>query len=43
MIEAHRSGSWRALTGGHAVQTVEDCIVETPGWSPVPTTGAPVR
>ena len=29
IIEAHRTKSWRALTGGYAVETVEDCIMET--------------
>ena len=29
ILEAHRTGSWRALTGGYAVETVEDCVTET--------------
>ena len=29
ILEAHRSGSWRALTGGYGVETVEDCVNET--------------
>ncbi|MCY4563721.1 MAG: hypothetical protein OXE40_04485 [Gammaproteobacteria bacterium] len=29
VIEAHRTGSWRALTGGYRVETVEDCVTET--------------
>src|SRR2546430_17533838 len=27
--ESFRVGSWRALTGGQVVETVEDCIIET--------------
>ncbi len=29
IIECHRSGSWRALVGGYAVETTEDCVKET--------------
>ncbi len=29
ILEAHRTGSWRALAGGYAVETVEDCVTET--------------
>ena len=29
ILEAHRTRSWRALTGGYRVETVEDCIAET--------------
>ncbi len=29
ILEAHRTGSWRALTGGYPVETVEDCVTET--------------
>lgn len=29
ILESHRVGSWRALTGGHRVETVEDCVTET--------------
>jgi hypothetical protein len=29
IIECWRVGSWRALTGGYAVETVEDCVTET--------------
>jgi hypothetical protein len=29
ILECYRVGSWRALSGGYAVETVEDCIVET--------------
>ena len=29
ILEAHRTGTWRALTGGYAVETVEDCVTET--------------
>ena len=29
ILEAHRTGSWRALTGGYCVETVEDCVTET--------------
>ena len=28
ILETHRTGSWRALTGGYAVETVEDCVTE---------------
>ena len=28
ILEAHRTGSWRALAGGYAVETVEDCVTE---------------
>lgn len=29
ILEAHRTGTWRALRGGHPLETVEVCIVET--------------
>lgn len=29
ILEAHRTGSWRALTGGYRVETVEECVTET--------------
>ena len=29
ILEAQRTGPWRALTGGYAVETVEDCVTET--------------
>ena len=29
IFEAHRTGSWRALTGGYRVETVEECVAET--------------
>ena len=29
ILEAHRTGSWPALTGGYAVETVEVCVTET--------------
>jgi len=29
ILECYRVGSWRALSGGYAVETVEDCIIET--------------
>ena len=29
ILEAHRTGSWRALSGGYRVETVEDCVAET--------------
>ena len=29
ILESHRVGSWRALTGGYRVETVEDCVIET--------------
>ncbi len=29
ILEAHRTGSWRPLTGGNRVETVEDCVTET--------------
>jgi len=29
IIEAHRIGAWKALTGGHSVETVADCVTET--------------
>ncbi|MDE0103555.1 MAG: hypothetical protein OXN89_14360 [Bryobacterales bacterium] len=29
ILEAYRTGSWRALTGGYHVETVEDCVAET--------------
>jgi len=29
ILESHRVGSWRALTGGYGVETVEECVGET--------------
>ncbi len=29
ILESHRVGLWRALTGGYRVETVEDCVTET--------------
>jgi hypothetical protein len=29
IIECWRAGAWRALSGGYAIETVEDCVVET--------------
>lgn len=29
ILESFRVGSWRALTGGYQVETVEDCVTET--------------
>jgi hypothetical protein len=29
ILECWRTGSWRALTGGYRVETVEDCVTET--------------
>ena len=29
ILECYRVGSWRALTGGYSVETVEDCVTET--------------
>ena len=29
IIESHRIGAWRALAGGHCVETVDDCVTET--------------
>jgi hypothetical protein len=29
ILEAHRTGSWKALTGGYGVETVEACVIET--------------
>ena len=29
IFEAHRTASWRALTGGYRVETVEQCVTET--------------
>ena len=29
IIESHRLGAWRALTGGYQIETVEDCVTET--------------
>ena len=29
ILEAHRTGMWRALTGGYRVETVEECVTET--------------
>ena len=28
IIEAHRTGAWRALAGGYVLETVEDCVTE---------------
>ena len=29
ILEAHRTDSWRALTGGYRVETGEECVTET--------------
>jgi hypothetical protein len=29
ILECHRTTSWRALTGGYGVETVEECVTET--------------
>lgn len=29
ILEGFRVGSWRALSGGYVVETVEDCLIET--------------
>ena len=29
IVECHRTRSWRALSGGYSVETVEDCVTET--------------
>ena len=29
ILECCRTNSWRALTGGYRVETVEDCVAET--------------
>ena len=29
ILEAFRTGSWKALTGGYGVETVEACVTET--------------
>ncbi len=29
ILEAHRTKTWRALTGGYRVETVEECVTET--------------
>ena len=29
ILECFRVGAWKALTGGYAVETVEDCVIET--------------
>ena len=29
ILETHRTGSWRALSGGYPVETVEECVAET--------------
>jgi hypothetical protein len=29
IVESFRAASWRALTGGYRVETVEDCVIET--------------
>ena len=29
ILESFRIGAWRALSGGYAVETVEDCVTET--------------
>ena len=33
ILECFRGGSWRALSNGYSVETVEDCVTETqPGF-----------
>lgn len=29
ILEAHRTSTWKALTGGYGVETVEACVMET--------------
>ena len=29
ILECYRTASWRALTGGYRVETVEECVTET--------------
>jgi hypothetical protein len=29
ILEAHRTNSWKALTGGYGIETVEACVIET--------------
>src|SRR6266478_6571892 len=29
ILECWRVGAWRALAGGYALETVEDCVIET--------------
>ena len=29
IIEAHRTGTWPALSGGYRIETVEECVTET--------------
>lgn len=29
ILECHRTASWRALTGGYGVETVDECVTET--------------
>ncbi|MGC8074344.1 hypothetical protein ACP3W1_27665, partial [Salmonella enterica] len=29
ILEAHRTGCWRALRGGLRLETVEECVAET--------------
>ena len=29
IIDTHKAGTWRALSGGYSVETVKDCIIET--------------
>lgn len=29
ILDAHKCGAWKALSGGYNVETVEDCITET--------------
>ena len=29
ILECWRTESWRALTGGYSVETVDDCVMET--------------
>jgi hypothetical protein len=29
ILEAHRTSSWKALTGGYGVETVDACVIET--------------
>jgi hypothetical protein len=29
ILEAHRTSSWKALSGGYGIETVETCVIET--------------
>ena len=40
ILETHRTGSWRALSGGYPVETVEDCVAPSFRWSTARTCSA---